>query len=210
MNKQNETFFWTSYSDLMTSLFFVMLSLYAITFFLLSKQKKIAEAQIKRIEAMEASVRELEKKRYFTYEKEYKRFILKDNVEFDKGSSNVKLRYHDILINIGKEINELVRKGRENNTDVRYLIIVEGMASKDNYDKNYELSYSRAKSLYDLWINQGGLTFDPAYTEVLLSGSGVGGVGRSENEEENQRFIIQIIPKFSLSDLNTDVKKKTN
>jgi flagellar motor protein MotB len=207
MNKRNETYFWTSYSDLMTSLFFVMLALYAITFFLLSKQKKLAESQIKRIEAMEESVKELEKKKYFTYEKEYKRFILKDAVEFEKGSNNIGLRYRSILVNIGKEINDLVKKGREKNTDVRYLIVVEGMASKDNYDKNYELSYARAKSLYDLWTGQGQLVFDSAYTEVLLCGSGTGGVGRSDNEDENQRFIIQIIPKFSLSEMK-DARKK--
>lgn len=206
MKKRNDTFFWASYSDLMTSLFFVMLALYAITYFLLSKQKKLAEEQLKRIQAMEESVQALAQKQYFKYEERYKRFILKNAVEFEKGQSFIGFRYRTQLIEVGKEINELVKKGREQNTDVRYLIIVEGMASKDNYQKNYELSYARAKSLYELWTNQGGLYFDPEFTEVLLCGSGTGGVGRSENEPENQRFLIQIIPKFSLSDKS---KKKS-
>ncbi len=203
--KVNDIFFWTSYSDLMTSLFFVMLAMYGLTYFLLNKQKKIAENQLKRIQAMEESVQELTQKDKFIYEKEYKRFILKDAVEFEKGSAHIGYRYRRILINIGRDINELVRKGRENNTDVRYLVIVEGMSSLDNYKNNYELSYDRAKSLYDLWVNDGQLYFDPNYTEVLLCGSGTGGVGRSQNEDENQRFLIQIIPKFSLE----DIKKKS-
>jgi outer membrane protein OmpA-like peptidoglycan-associated protein len=206
--KNNDSIFWTSYSDLMTSLFFVMMATYGITYFLLSKQKKVAEEQIKRIQAMEESVQELAKKRQFKYEEEYKRFILKESVEFDRGSSNIGYRYHTILVQIGEEINALVKKGREKNTDVRYLIIVEGMSSKDNYRNNYELSYARAKSLYDLWVNKGNLYFDPDYTEVLLCGSGTGGVGRSNIEEENQRFLIQIIPKFSLADIKKQINSK--
>lgn len=205
MKNRNEFFFWTGYSDLMTALFFVMLALYAITF-LLTKQKKLAEDQISRIQSMEESVSALAQKRYFKYEEQYKRYILKDAVEFESGQIRIGYRYHSILINAGKEINDLVKKGRESNTDVRYLIIVEGMSSNDNYDKNYELSYARAKSLYELWTKEGHLVFDPAYTEVLLCGSGTGGVGRSEREEENQRFIIQIIPKFSLANLKKQTK----
>jgi hypothetical protein len=202
--KTNDVYFWTSYSDLMTSLFFVMLAMYGLTYFLLNRQKKLAEDQIKRIQAMEESVQELTKKKQFVYEQEYKRFILKDAIEFEKGSTRIGMRYHTILKGIGKDIVELVRKGREKNTDVRYMVIVEGMSSKDDYDKNYELSYDRAKSLYDFWVNEGGVVFDPAYTEVMICGSGTGGVGRSNKEEENQRFLIQIIPKFTLKDIQNN------
>ena len=40
MKKKGESFFWTSFSDLMTSLFFIMLVLYVLTYIMLKKKER--------------------------------------------------------------------------------------------------------------------------------------------------------------------------
>ena len=81
---------------------------------------------------------------------------------------------------------------------MRYLIIVEGMASRDAYADNFQLSYRRALALNRFWIAH-HIHFDPEICEVLIAGSGTEGVGRYGGNEEhrNQRFLIQIVPKVS-------------
>ena len=46
MRKGKEGFFWPGYTDLMTTLFFVMLVLYALTYVLIAQKK--AELEIER------------------------------------------------------------------------------------------------------------------------------------------------------------------
>lgn len=74
-NHKKESFFWTSYSDLMTSLFFVMLILFVLVIVLLNKRMEATEAQLREIKKVEASTRDLSKD-YFIYRPEYKKFVL--------------------------------------------------------------------------------------------------------------------------------------
>ena len=46
MSQKKESFFWTSYSDLMTSLFFIMLVLFILVIFLLHKRMEVTERQL--------------------------------------------------------------------------------------------------------------------------------------------------------------------
>jgi len=64
MAKRKESFFWTSYSDLMTSLFFIMLVLFILVIVLLHKRMETTEKQLEEIKRVEASTRDLEG-RYF-------------------------------------------------------------------------------------------------------------------------------------------------
>ena len=87
--------------------------------------------------------------------------------------------------------------------DITYLVVIEGMASKDNYYDNDGLSYKRALSLYYLW-KRNGISFEKSQCEVQVAGSGIRGRGRynesnmnPEDEVKNQRIIIQIVPKIS-------------
>ena len=58
----------------------------------------------------------------------------------------------------------------------------------------YELSYRRALALYNKWK---GLNFRESNTEIIIAGSGFNGVNRDNIvEDNNKRFIIQIIPKI--------------
>ena len=51
MSKKQKDFFWMSFSDLMTSLFFVVLVLYVLTYIMLNKEKEKLEEQKNLIEA---------------------------------------------------------------------------------------------------------------------------------------------------------------
>ena len=59
MAQKKESFFWTSYSDLMTSLFFVMLVLFILVIVLLHKRMEATEAQLQEIKKVEQSTKDL-------------------------------------------------------------------------------------------------------------------------------------------------------
>lgn len=192
-------FFWASYADLMTSLFFIMLVLFVLTIAMMKRQQKATVEQLKRIVEIQNSVKELDK-RYFYYQDEYKRFSLKKQIQFDPAKSTIKIEYKDYLLEVGRNIESLIKRlqTKYQNNDIKYMIIIEGMSSNDNYKYNDELSYQRALSLLKLW-NQNSIYFDPAFCELQIAGSGTKGVGRFEgvkNEYKNQQFLIQIIPKI--------------
>lgn len=69
MKKQKESFFWTSYSDLMTSLFFIMLVLFVLVIVLLHKRMEVTEQQLEDIENVVNSTKDLNRE-YFTYRPE--------------------------------------------------------------------------------------------------------------------------------------------
>ncbi len=193
-------FFWISYSDLMTSLFFIMMVLFVVTIGYLQHQKNATEKQLEKIRELQAAVQQLPAG-YFEYQPLYKRFRLKEQIQFPRGESSIPPRYHPYLVNVGMSVFRLVYTMRNNpefrNLDIKYLIVIEGMASRDNYPLNFELSYKRALSLYNLWRME-GIVFDPEYCEVQISGSGTRGIREYSGDEEykNQQFLIHIIPKM--------------
>ena len=62
MAKNRESYFWTSYSDLMTSLFFIMLTLFILTVVLLNQRMKATVNELEQIKAIQESTKELEQK----------------------------------------------------------------------------------------------------------------------------------------------------
>lgn len=154
----------------------------------------VMEEEYKKLQEIQKAIESLDP-RYFVYQPAYKRHVLRTQVQFPKGQSNIPNTYETTLIEAGRALENLVQK-LEPNDNVKYLLVIEGMASSDNYSRNYELSYERALSLYRLWEER-GLEFDQSRVEVMISGSGEGGVGRNPlDESKNQRFLIQIIPKI--------------
>lgn len=204
MQKNKPDIFWPSYADLMTSMFFVMFVLYAVTFFSLKKQQEkllVDSAQLKRLKAIQASVDSLEHTDLFRYQPKYKRFEFKREILFDRGQYTIKPEYEKYLIEAGKAIRSLVELELQD-TSYRYLIIIEGMASADNYKDNDVLSYKRSLALYHFWSSHPEVGLNSKVTEIQIAGSGEGGMGRyrDNNIHKNQRFLIQIIPKTNLSD----------
>lgn len=209
MKSKESSFFWTSYTDLMTSLFFVMLALYVLTVAILRKKQIATEKELQKIREVQEATQKLPPK-YFKYEKSFKRYTLKEQIQFAAKSDKIHKDYNQYLFQLGANIKNLVntlkeKKAKYNDNDIKYLLVIEGMASKDDYIENYQLSYLRALALYNFW-KAGNQLPDPDVCEVIISGSGTGGVGRFEGTEEfkNQRFLIQIIPKIG------EIKTETN
>lgn len=198
MKAKTASFFWASFTDLMISLFFIMLVLYVLTFVRLKTQQQVTETQLNKMREIQAAVKELPQE-YFTYQSEFKRFSLNKQIQFPKGKTEITDNYRDYLLNVGKSVEELISKlkSKYQNENIKYLIVIEGMASVDGYPLNDELSYQRALALARLW-KQNNIIFDPKFCELQIAGSGTGGIGRFTGNEEykNQRFLIQIVPKI--------------
>jgi hypothetical protein len=197
---KKESFFWISYSDLMTSLFFIMMVLFVLTIGYLQYQKNATEKQLQKILELQTAVQQLPDQ-YFEYQPQYKRFRIKEQIRFPLGDDEIPVAYRDYLIKVGQSIFKLIYNlnidPKFRGLDIKYLIVIEGMASRDAYPYNFELSYKRALSLYKLWKSK-GIWFDPKICEVQISGSGTEGVREYSGTEEykNQRFLIHIIPKM--------------
>lgn len=190
-------FFWASYADLMTSLFFIMLVLFVLVIAMMKRQQKATEQQLRRIIEIQSAVKELPKE-YFAYDGVYKRFSLKQNVEFVINTDIFKNTGDEAyLVNVGRSVKKLtdVLKQKYAGQDIRYLILIEGMSSADNYKNNYLLSYARAWAVKKLW-DKNDIKLDPSVCEIQISGSGTGGIGRLKNDRKNQRILIQVIPKI--------------
>lgn len=205
---RKESFFWTSYSDLMTSLFFVMLLLFILTIILLHKRMVQAQrgeaatkAQLEKITELENSIKNIDTV-YFGYNNEYKTHVLRTKVKFEKGSAS----FGDISEETKKElyaVRDLLRDSLQSfvksTPDASYLLIIEGQASADNYVWNNELSYKRALSLFKFWFpdqRETNLRFYDLPCEVVIAGAGcMEGKPREAINEDNQRFLIRILPK---------------
>ncbi len=200
------SFFWASYADLMSSLFFIMLVLFVLTVVMLQKQvkemermKEATEAEMKKIKEIQNAISNIDPT-YFAYNAEHKKHILKIDVGFQTNSAdiidinkNTRLQ----LLNAGKAINRFIEEACKK-YKAQYLLIIEGQASKDNYIRNNELSYERALALVNYWKNN-GVYFNPEECEVIVSGSGQDGTLRIQPDiagnVKNQRFLIHILPK---------------
>lgn len=197
MKKHSTDFFWPSFADLMTSLFFVMLTLYVLTYVYIRNQQRATEAQLKKIKEVQHAVNALDRN-YFRYDSTFKRFTLTRQISFPKkGSVIVNSEDKQYLVNVGRNIQYLItdlhRKYQGQN--ISYMVVIEGMASRDAYADNFELSYQRSLALYRLWL-EAGVKLDASMCELQIAGSGTAGIGRAKEEALNQRFLIQIIPKI--------------
>ena len=219
MGKQRAgSHFWPSYSDLMTSLFFLMLVMFVLTIISLrntiletERLRQVSEEQLRNVQQIQEAVNQLPVD-YFEEDATNKRWILKKSYSpsFRAADYDIKvLNDTTKLIEVGsslmgviKQLNIMKEDPKYKDMDITYLVVIEGMASKDSYYDNDALSYKRALSLYYLW-KRNGISFEKSQCEVQVSGSGIRGRGRfnidgdnPEEEVKNQRIIIQIVPKI--------------
>jgi hypothetical protein len=201
-NEKKRDFFWLSYSDLMTSLFFVMLVLFVLVYTM--QNKMIGELgekgrELDRIKEIEKTVNNIDTA-YFKYDAENKKHILNMQFLFPKGSYDISKIVPDKraeLRKAGNVIKQLVLKYPEVE-NIKYLIVVEGQASKDNWIGNDDLSYHRAQSLIEFW-EQNKIGLDKLKNcEIIVAGSGEKGIPRTQPDigNANQRFLITIVPKI--------------
>ena len=200
MKKGKESFFWTSYSDLMTSLFIIMLVLFVLVIVLLHKRMEATINELENIKRVEASTQDLEGK-YFSYNKEYEKFILNIDCQFPVRQYDINLLDDNTrakLMDAGQQVKDFLDRHSEN----QYLVIVEGQASANSEawtEYNYNLSYQRALSLIKFWATNPNVKFSAKNCELQIAGSGDGRLSaktmRDAVNEKNQRFLIYIIPK---------------
>jgi len=195
LKQKKESYFWTSFSDLMTSLFFVMLVLFVLTIILLHNRIRATEEQLEKIREIEEAVNRIDTA-YFEYSDIYKKHILKIRVNFPVGISDINVidpQTKEDLVSAGRSIQRTLERISQEHPEIQYLLIIEGQASRDMYRGNYELSYRRALALRRFW-EENAVDFG-VNCEVLIAGSGTGGTMREAYERLNQRFLIHIIPK---------------
>lgn len=204
--------FWISFADLMTSLFFIVLVLFVITF--ISQQKQVVDLK-KKLEVydmVERNVKPLkENSNLFKYEEQYKRFVLSFDVKYnlakyqiingdiaDYKQTSVKIK--DAGLELKKIIDQLELERRNNPSlkNVSYIVIISGYASKllnPELDRDYELSYLRALNLWKFWMVNGINFEDSKYNGLIdlqISGNGWGGVGRQNYKIEDKNDVEQI------------------
>lgn len=203
MAHKRESFFWTSFSDLMTSLFFIMLVLFILVIVLMYKRMEATETQLAEIKKVEASTKDLDS-HYFAYNESYKKYVLRVEVFFPEKATDINSippASRDSLRNAGKEIVKFLTAHSAN----QYLLIVEGQASRNSEQwtlRNYDLSFQRALNLTRFWIVDCQLNFGKN-CEVQIAGSGDGRYNvksmRTTPESANQRFLIHLLPKNIMS-----------
>jgi len=217
-NEKKRDIFWLSYSDLMTSLFFVMLVLFVLVYTMqskiigeLDKAKQELSVRVKeyeRIQQVEAHMKKLRANPAFVYIPGCKKYVVKDLIGaeiFNPNQTIIKQEFVKSTLNAGREIEKFLR---ELNTDknLSFALVIEGnMANyydfriNKDYDVGYKYSYDRALAVYLLW-QRNGIDLRKYNTEVFISGSGFNGLCREKTEEFNKRFSIQIIPKIGEMD----------
>ncbi len=215
-NEKKRDFFWLSYSDLMTSLFFVMLVLFVLVYSMQNKligdlnkandSLRAEKEELERIMQIDKQFEPLIKSGKFVYFPNTKKFVAKDLIGheiFEPNKTIILTQYIQATIDVGREVESLLKKLSQENPDFSYQLVIEGnMAnffdkriSQDN-DLGYRMSYERALAVYQLWTNR-GIDLRKYNTEILICGSGFNGLDRDRIEENNKRFSIQIIPKIS-------------
>ena len=101
------------------------------------------------------------------------------------------------LLKAGQTIKNLILKYPEED-NIKYLIVVEGQASKDNWRGNQDLSFHRAESLIKFWESNNIGLDKLKNCEIIIAGSGEKGIPRTQPDigTANQRFLITIVPKI--------------
>lgn len=224
MKSKGSGFFWPSFTDLMTSMFFIMLVLFVLSYARLKIKVDDLDKKLRVYNLVEENLKPLKKdSTFFVYENEFKRFTLAFSVKFERGKYNLTpnelVDYSISLVKIdeaGQKLKNVInnlaqeRVQRPELANVSYLLIISGYASNlgdGQMFNDYRLSYNRALSLWDRWRFI-GIDFETnnykGLIDLQISGNGWGGVGRFDrdpdygfiNEAKNQRFIIQIVPKI--------------
>ena len=181
--RKKESFFWISYSDLMTSLFFIMLVLFVLSSTGLYMSEQATRKQLDKINEIQVAVNRLPKE-YFCEDSINKRWTLREEFTPHFASRDATIPPRDTaqiiyigqsLMEVVKSLNALKSSDKYAGLDVKYMLVIEGMASNIQYSRNDELSYDRALAVYYLW-KRNGIDFENSDCEVQISGSGIRGI----------------------------------
>ncbi len=208
----------------MTTLFAIMLVLFGVTF---SHFKSVNSELVEKQDSLNAYVKDYKEllsiyeivenidTTYFEFRKEYVKHIFKINVTYQTGAFDLYRlqadkddpvradRLRNDIFHAGEVIKTTIENLQRKDSlkqDIKYLVVIEGQASKDGYNQNdfmnnNVLSYQRAWKLTEFWKERGIDFTQMDKCELVISGSGEKGVPRETGDERlNQRFLIHIVP----------------
>ena len=223
---KKNTIFWIGYSDLMTSLFFIMLVLFVLTVAILRSSIVASEEAIEKVNNVVEALKELDSN-YYSYDNKSMRYKLNIDVVFLSSDDNIykatNSSQRKSLIAAGRNLYSLMLRITKNNPDINYLLVVEGntqrakLGRRWNYQSmpnvGYQLSYRRALALINFW-KLNSIDFSRLKNcEVLICGSGYFGksrdpmVSKSYDNSSNRKFSIQIAPKIGEIKVERNEKK---
>lgn len=231
--------FWPSYVDIMTTLFAIMLVLFAVSFSKFKGKQKQLQTLVDEYEniiTVYSTVGKIDSTKYFGYNEQYLKHLFTVDVEYqqkeydidklkldliDKGAADNK---RDSILAAGRIVKKTILSLENSGSirkNIKFLVVIEGQSSKiafneNDWRNNYTLSYLRAQFLNLYWKANGIDLSSIPKCELIISGSGEGGVPRiipnrnkiresSTNDKEfaqkwmteegkNQRFLIHIVP----------------
>lgn len=216
--KRTMNSFWVSYSDLMTSLFFIMLVLFLVCIikmkvtqnelFRVLGETKVSRDQYAKMLNLDNHFKKLSESSTLRYDEANHTFIATDlegKELFEPNGTIIRQEYLETVDKVGNDLKKLLSELHEYDSTLTYLMLIEGTAA-NKYDYSldpdseygYELSYKRSLALYNYWTRQKNIDLRKYNTEILICGSGFNGIHRDTVvEENNKRFVIQILPKIS-------------
>ena len=249
MDGKNNGSFWPSYVDIMTTLFAITLILFAVSFSRFKIKERQLESLVNEYEniiTVYSTVGSIDSTKYFGYNDQYLKHLFTVDVEYQQKEYRIdKLKLdetnkaaadnkRDSIIQAGQIVRNTIMKLEKSDSiksNIKFLVVIEGQASKvgfnlDDWHNNYTLSYLRAQFLNEFWKQHGIDLASIPQCELIISGSGEGGVPRvipdekklkaesssqkeywekwTAEEGKNQRFLIHIVPVIG----NIDVTKE--
>lgn len=212
MDGKNNSTFWPSYVDVMTTLFAITLILFAVSFSrfkIKEKQLQLLVDDYEKIITVYSTVGTIDSTPFFTYNDQYLKHLFTVDVEYQDKEYHIdklKLDYEDSkkadtkrdsIIEAGKIIKNTILKLEKSNSDsIRFLVVIEGQSSripfhKNDWENNYTLSYLRAQFLINFWKEHDIDLSSIPKCEIIISGSGEGGKPRIVPDEKQLHKEVQ-------------------
>lgn len=209
MKQRNKDSFWPTYVDIMTTLFAIMVVLFAVSY----SRFRVKEAELIKIVNKYEEIQSIYKvvenidSTYFEFNPQYVKFIFRIQVtyqtgefslyklEADMNNSALAKQVRQKIEDAGKAIQQTIislQNSESKKQDIKYLVVIEGQASADGYDvndyyNNDVLSYQRALALHRFWKEEASIDFSNMdKCELVISGSGEGGVPRFSEDDYKQ------------------------
>ena len=217
MDSNNNSSFWPSYVDIMTTLFAITLILFVVSFARFKiKETELQESnevlqtlvdEYENIVTVYSTVSKIDSTQYFDYNAQYlKHLFTVDVVYQDKEYQIDKLKLDQIdpkmaertradVVKAGRIVMETIQSLEQSDSidnNIKFLVVIEGQSSRLKYNEsdwknNYTLSYLRAQYLNEFW-KQNGIDIDAIpRCELIISGSGEQGVPRAIPKEMELR-----------------------
>ena len=177
LGRRNKESFWPSYVDIMTTLFAVMLILFAVSYARFKQKEGQLEMLVdeyKDIINVYSTVDSIDESRYYAYDDIYLKHTLTVSIAYQEKEYDIssKLLYdltdkekanqkRDSIAMAGRLVQNTIRNlenSQDIGTNIKFLVVIEGQSSKipfynNEWQNNETLSFLRAKYLKKFWTD---------------------------------------------------------